>query len=132
VLSITQALLADAAEAAPSATLAASVFVTTGSSAAVIAASAEFAMSAATAPAHSARTGARQAPYMVPPDKHTATTKLSFVRLSAEQHHRAHVGGTAGRTGLLALTRQLTSAPKAARVSHTGTGVAQDVAGAGV
>jgi hypothetical protein len=68
---------------------------------------------------------------MVPPSKHTTTTKLSFVRLAAQQHHRAHAGSTAGRTGLLALTRQLTSAPKAARVSHMGAGVAQRVAGAG-
>jgi hypothetical protein len=60
----------------------------------------------------------------VPPNKHVMITKLSFVRLAAEQHHRAHAGSTAGRTGLLALTRQLTTAPKGGRISHVGAGVA--------
>jgi hypothetical protein len=59
------------------------------------------------------------------PNKHVTTTKLSFVWLAAEQHHRAHhAGSTAGRTGLLVLTRQLTSASTGGRSSHVGAGVA--------
>lgn len=115
-----QALLADAASAAPDATIAASVFVTSGSTAAVAAASTAFAMPPATGSA--ARQSARQPPYAAPPNSSVTIAKLTFVQLADEQH-TVGGGSTAGRTGLLGLARQLAAAPQGGRVQTSAAGV---------
>lgn len=114
-----QALLADAAHAsaaagngASTATIAASVFVTTGPPAAVAATAAAFAM-----PPELAHPTNRTAPRLPPfakPAPGARTAKLTFVQLPGGSTS----GSTAGRTGLLGLSRQLAVAPQGGRAAH--------------